>query len=82
MVRMPHTLNQALEKLRHRAVPDNLAGMARFGIETGNALGVSMPDIRNIGKEITNNHQLAQNLWDSGIHEARILASIVMIPDG
>ncbi len=77
MARMPHTLDQALEKLRQRAIPENLAGMSRFGIETGNALGVSMPNIRNIGKEITKNHELAQNLWDSSVHGARILASIV-----
>ncbi len=80
MARMPHTSNQALDKLHRRAVSENLAGMSRFGIETGKALGVSMPDIRNIGREITKNHELAQNLWDSGVHEARILASIVDDP--
>ncbi|MCP4072778.1 MAG: DNA alkylation repair protein [Hyphomicrobiales bacterium] len=77
MARIHHTLDQALEKLRQLAKAENLAGMSRFGIETDNALGVSMPNIRNVGKEITKNHELAQNLWDSGIHEARILASIV-----
>jgi 3-methyladenine DNA glycosylase AlkD len=73
-------LDQALEKLRSKAVPENRAGMSRFGIRIESALGVSMPNIRNVGAQITQNHELAQQLWQSGIHEARILASLVDHP--
>jgi len=55
----------------------NIAGMARFGISSENTLGVSMPDLRKIGKQTGKNHTLALEVWDSGIHEAKILASII-----
>ncbi|MCF6321666.1 MAG: DNA alkylation repair protein [Rhizobiaceae bacterium] len=80
MARTPHTPEQALKKLRHHCVPQNRAGMARFGIEIEKALGVSMPNIRQVGKEITPDHDLAEQLWQSEIHEARILASLVDRP--
>ena len=54
--------------------------MARFGIETDNAFGVSMPDIRAIAKEIEPGHELAEALWQSSFHEAGILASLVDRP--
>jgi 3-methyladenine DNA glycosylase AlkD len=54
--------------------------MARFGISTKNTLGVSLPTLRNLGRKIGRNHDLAHQLWDSGIHEARILAGLVAEP--
>jgi 3-methyladenine DNA glycosylase AlkD len=50
--------------------------MARFGINVENALGVGVADLRKLGRELAKDHRLAAELWDSGIHEARILASI------
>ena len=76
-MRTPHTVDQAMEKLRLDADPSSLKGMARFAIDTTNTLGVSMPKIRAIGKQITKDHDLAQQLWDVGINEAKILASLV-----
>lgn len=61
--------------------PDNVAGMARFGINPVGTLGVSVGELRKIAKEIPPSHSLALELWDTGIHEARILASIVDIPE-
>lgn len=58
----------------------NLAGMARYGIRTDNALGVSMPVLRRMGKDLGRDHGLAEELWNTGIHEARILASLVAEP--
>lgn len=53
--------------------------MARFGINPVNTLGVSMPNIRRLGRR-KKDHALALALWETGIHEARILASIVDQP--
>jgi len=50
--------------------------MARFGINPENTYGVSIPNLRQIAKEVGKNHALAQELWASGIHEAKILASM------
>jgi 3-methyladenine DNA glycosylase AlkD len=55
--------------------------MARFGINPNNTLGVSIPVLRKIAKESGKNHTLAGELWASGIHEARILASYVEEPE-
>jgi len=74
------TIAEIIDRLKSLANPDNVAGMARYGINTENTLGVSMPVLRKMGKETGKNHELAQQLWDSGIHEARILASLVDDP--
>ena len=72
-------LDQILTQLKSLADPAALAGMAHFGIHTHNALGVSMPTLRKLaGKR--RDHALAEQLWQTGIHEARILAAIVDDP--
>ena len=66
-----------LARLKARANPANVAGMARYGINTEGVLGVSMPELRAMAKEIGKDHELALTLWACEIHEARILASLV-----
>lgn len=71
---------EIIKKLKSLANPKNAAGMARFGINLKGTLGVSIPDIRNIAKGIGKNHGLAIELWESGIHEARLLAGFIDDP--
>ena len=71
---------QILKELKSRSNPRNVEGMARFGINPRNTLGVSMPELRKLGKNIGRDHVLALKLWDSGIHEARILAALIDEP--
>lgn len=66
-----------LKKLKALSNPKAVEGMARFGISAVNTYGVSVPNLRKMAKEIGRDHSLAQQLWDSGIHEARILASMI-----
>ncbi len=54
--------------------------MARFGINPKNTLGVSIPVIRSLAKKHRKNHELALELWKTGIHEARLLAGFVDDP--
>jgi 3-methyladenine DNA glycosylase AlkD len=54
--------------------------MARYGIQVSAALGVSIPELRRIARDHRNDHALALALWRTGIHEARILASMVDDP--
>jgi len=68
--------DEIISRLKSMASPANVAGMARFGINAENTLGVSMPALRAMAKSYRKNHRLALELWDSGIHEARILASL------
>lgn len=73
--------NDILKKLEALSDPKAAEGMARFGISPENTYGVSIPNLRKMAKEIGVNHALAQQLWASGIHEARILASMVDDPE-
>lgn len=55
-------------------------GMARFGIATGKAFGVPLPVLRSQAKSYKKNHPLAIELWESGFHEARIMATMIDDP--
>jgi 3-methyladenine DNA glycosylase AlkD len=74
-----------VDHLKAQANPANVAGMARYGIATRGTLGVPVHALRKLAKqvgrgEMGDNHELAAELWASGIHEARILATIVDHP--
>lgn len=69
-----------ITRLKSLENPTNIAGMARFGITGNKVLGISMPILRALAKEVGKNHELALELWQSGIHEAQILASIIADP--
>jgi 3-methyladenine DNA glycosylase AlkD len=74
------TADEILGELRAMGSEHNRAGMARFGINVDNALGISVTRLRQMAKDTGKDHELAAQLWDSGIHEARILASIIDEP--
>ncbi|MDD5072339.1 MAG: DNA alkylation repair protein [Candidatus Omnitrophica bacterium] len=76
-----YTAEEILKKLRSLSNPKNIAGMARFGINSRNTLGVPIPALRKIARQAGKDHALAQKLWAAGIHEARILAGMVADPD-
>jgi 3-methyladenine DNA glycosylase AlkD len=73
-------VKDVLDKLRSKARPDQLAGMARYGISIERRLGVSVPDMRKLAKEIGKDHKLALELWKTGIAEARMVAAMVDDP--
>lgn len=73
--------DDVIARLRAEANPDNVAGMARFGVSTANTLGIPTYTLRKVAGEIGKDHGLALALWDSGIHEARILAGFIDDPD-
>ncbi len=69
-----------VKELERRARPEALEEMARYGISTENALGVRVPDLRKLATRIGTDHAIARKLWASGIHDARILATMVEDP--
>ncbi len=75
------TSDEVLAALRDAADPSRLPGMARVGIRTDDALGVSVPSIRRIAKRAGTDHALAQDLWPTGVHEARMVAALVADPN-
>lgn len=71
---------EVVEQLRASGNPANLPGMARYGMPVEHRLGVSVPVLRKMAKQIGKNHALALQLWRTGIDDARILASMVDDP--
>ncbi len=66
--------------LKSQSDQRNVEGMARFGINPAVAYGVPKPALRKLAKEIGRDHDLAQQLWASGVHEARVLAGMIDEP--
>ena len=77
---MSRNIYGILSHLNSLADPTNVEGMVHFGINPHNTLGISVNTLRGIAREVGKDHDLAGELWASGVHEARILASLVDIP--
>jgi 3-methyladenine DNA glycosylase AlkD len=91
------TYSEILEKLKSLSNPKNIEGMKRFAVGGKNTLGIPIPVLRNMAKEINKEytprhspgqekkpdekHKLALKLWDSGIHEAKMLAAFTAVPE-
>ena len=83
------TVDEIVTELKSGKDEKALAGMARYGINVGKAYGWSVPDVRALGKRIVkesgrkdpSRHDLALDLWETGIHEARLLAAMVDMPE-
>jgi 3-methyladenine DNA glycosylase AlkD len=71
---------EIIQKLQSLANPENVKGMARYGINQKNNLGISIYQLRPLAKEIGRNHALALRLWDSKLHDARLLACFIDDP--
>ena len=71
---------EVVKKLKSMSEPKNVEGMARYGINPNNNLGISIYNLRLFAKEIGTNHELALQLWASGIHDARLLAVFIEDP--
>jgi len=71
----------ALTWLERHSSKQTRDGMARYGIPSDKALGVSVADIRLLAKRLGRNHELAAALWETGVYEARMLTSFVDEPE-
>jgi len=75
------SVEEVMERLKSNSRSDRLEGMARYGMAAERRLGVSIPDVRKIAKELGKNHDLTLELWKTGIAEAMILAALTDNPD-
>lgn len=73
-------LDDILEELEALSDPKVVENMMKFGITPEKAYGVSIPNLRKIGRKIGADHGLAKQLWELGIRETRILASMIDDP--
>jgi 3-methyladenine DNA glycosylase AlkD len=74
-------LADVISRLRSLSSPAAVEGMARYGINPEKTLGISIPTLRKLAKEIGKSHELALKLWDTEIHEGRILAAMIDEPE-
>ncbi len=74
------SVDDVMKRLESLSNPDGREGMARFGINTDKAFCISMPEIRKLAKDLNKDHGLALELWDTGYHEAQILAALIDDP--
>jgi len=75
------TVAKAIGELKRHGNRRNVEGMARFGIRAERVLGVSKPKLDEIVRRIGKNHDLGLRLWESGIHDARLLGMLICEPD-
>jgi 3-methyladenine DNA glycosylase AlkD len=66
--------------LKKTGSPKAAAGLARYGLPTENAYGISVAVLQKYAKGIGTDHDLALKLWKSGSLDARILASFLGDP--
>jgi 3-methyladenine DNA glycosylase AlkD len=71
---------EALAWMEKRGSKRNREGMARYGIVAKKVFGVSVGDVRKLGKKLGRDHALAQALWATEWYEARLLAAFVAEP--
>jgi 3-methyladenine DNA glycosylase AlkD len=72
--------NFILEQLKSNKNESNKIGMARFGINTEHAFGLSIPFLEKLAKSHKRDQNLAIKLWESGYNEARIMAAMIADP--
>jgi len=71
----------AVAWLKAQGDPKFRDGLARYGLPTDKAFGVSVATIQRYGKTLGRDHDLARELWKTGWTDARMLASFVGEPD-
>lgn len=72
---------KTIARLRELGDAAHLGKMARFGIPSDRAFGVPVPALRRLARETGRDHALALALWETGFHEARLLAPMVARPE-
>ncbi len=77
---MIHLTEKVITQLKEMANPDLITGISRFGIPTENVIGIRSPDLRKLAKKLGADQELAESLWRSEIHEAKILATYLAEP--
>src|SRR5690349_15514061 len=71
------TKTSVLRELERRADRRVRAKMAYFGVNVPKSLGISAPVLHALAKRVGRDHRLAQQIWATGVHEARILATLI-----
>jgi 3-methyladenine DNA glycosylase AlkD len=78
------SLQSIIAEMRAQGNPDSIESMRQFGINVEKGFGLRVPQIRAIARGVIKasgrDQTLAEHLWRSGIHDARILATFIADP--
>jgi 3-methyladenine DNA glycosylase AlkD len=75
------TLQEILIKLHDLSNPEKVAfKRKKFGVVATNALGIYHSDLKELARQIGRDNDLAVQLFDSGIYEAKLLCSKIFKP--
>ncbi len=74
------TVNEIIDWFESQRSETNIAGKKRYGIESELIFGVQNKQIDVIRRIIKKDHALALELWQTGYHELRHLASLIADP--
>lgn len=78
------TVNEIIKKLKSLGSPENVAGMERFGIVTQKSFGITAPVLKQFAREVkrdaADRHELALELWETGIYDARAVTFLIDDP--
>lgn len=71
------TCNEIISELFSLASEDYKQNVIKLGIPSGQSIGVTTGDIRKLAKSLPKSNDLAFELWNTGYHEARLLAVLL-----
>jgi 3-methyladenine DNA glycosylase AlkD len=74
------SVQDTLHALKRLASAKAAKSLEYFGVEASHVLGIRLPELRKLAKEIGRNHLLALELWHSKYHEAKLLATLLADP--
>ena len=72
-------LQEAMQQLQEMGTAQNRKVYARHGVRE-NMFGVSYANLNKLAKTARKDHSLALELWNTGNHDARVLATMVADP--
>jgi len=75
------TVKEIINEFESLKNDKNIEGMKRYGINVDTAFGISAPVLTAISKKYRYNHKLALELWTTGYHDARLLATMIDNPE-
>lgn len=74
------TLDEALSRIRDISDPRALAAWKRLQVSSEEYWGANLTNLKKLAREIKRDHTLALELWNTGIHDARLLSTMIEEP--
>lgn len=69
--------NEVIAELRGLSSEKYKANVTKMGIPADCSIGVSTGEVRALAKKVEKSNELADELWKTGLHEAKLLAVLV-----